>query len=197
MGWVSSALPQPLQIHRQTCPYIDMNASQRYNAALLIELRGWMIAVNYIRSCLGCGLDAAIAHADEIAAGVRKEKHRAGEWRYIMDYKTLNALPPETFLDPMKFATDYDTAEGSAANYAKGVDLGQKATTIHIESTGVWSASMMDRSSIQSYEGIGYHANTAALLKGFLDSGAKIVVSRWDGSGKVIKEGKPQTETAG
>lgn len=104
-------------------------------------------------------------------------------------YNILNKLPAETFLDPTKFTTSYDTAEGSSKQYQKGLDVGRNATTIHIESTGVWSASMKDRSSLQSYEGIGYHANTGALLAGFLDSGARIVVSRWDGSGKEIKAG--------
>ena len=102
-------------------------------------------------------------------------------------YNILNKLPAETFLDPTKFTTSYDTAEGGERAYNDAMAVGQRATTIHIESTGVWSASMKDGSSLQSYQGIGYHANTAALLKGFLDSGARIVVSRWDGSGKEIK----------
>lgn len=45
-----------------------MNESQKYNAALLLEYFGYSKAVNYIRNCLGCCFDTALAAVDEIAA---------------------------------------------------------------------------------------------------------------------------------
>ena len=106
-----------------------------------------------------------------------------------MEYKTLNLLPAETFLDPSKFVTDFDSRpiDGSIekrqanakAQYAKGIETGKAAKTIFIGADGTWGATMKDGSSLTSYEGIGYHANTADLLKGFLDSGAEVVVYRY------------------
>jgi hypothetical protein len=105
-------------------------------------------------------------------------------------YKELNALPPETFLDQDKFVTDWDTINPHKATeqYNKGVEIGQKADSIFIAADGTWGASMKDKSSLTSYEGIGYHAHTASLLKGFLASGAKIIVYRRDKPPTVIKE---------
>jgi hypothetical protein len=47
----------------------------------------------------------------------------------------------------------------------------------------VWSALLKSGASVHSHEGIGYHAHTASLLRGFLDSGAPVIVYRWTDGG--------------
>jgi hypothetical protein len=44
-----------------------MNESQKYNAALTLELLGWSKAVNYVRNCIGGCFDTAVAIIDGIA----------------------------------------------------------------------------------------------------------------------------------
>ena len=110
-----------------------------------------------------------------------------------MDYRTLNALPAETFNEPARFGTVNDTSEGAARQYAEGLKIGATAEYVCVGAFGTWSAKLKCGASLTSYEGIGYHANTAALWKGFLDSGTKVVVHRI-GTGSlettVIREGK-------
>ena len=96
-----------------------------------------------------------------------------------MDYRTLNALPAEAFLTPERFSTVNDTVAGASKQYAEGLRVGAECETIHLSTGGTWGATMKNGASLTSYEGIGYHANTAALWRGFLDSGAKIVVHRY------------------
>lgn len=52
--------------HRRRAAAIDMNETQKYNAARLLETLGYMSAVNYCRNC-GLGYDEAICAVDEIA----------------------------------------------------------------------------------------------------------------------------------
>lgn len=108
----------------------------------------------------------------------------------MKSYSVLNALPAAAFLDPKNFLTAYDgrNAQYAKEQYEKGVEIGRQAKAIHISAGTVWSASMKSGSALCSYEGIGYHACTADLLRGFLDSGAQIVVSREAGpdAGKTI-----------
>jgi len=80
-------------------------------------------------------------------------------------------------------ATPFDTPAGSAAQYAKGLEIGRAALAVHIAVNGTWSADMRtdrpsERRSISSYEKLGYHADTAALLRGFVESGCQIVDHR-------------------
>lgn len=67
-------------------------------------------------------------------------------------------------------ATDYN-----AEQHAKGLDIGSKAEHVTIAVNGVWGAKMKDGSHIHSYEKIGYHAGTAALMDGFKASGVEII----------------------
>lgn len=105
-------------------------------------------------------------------------------------YNILNAMPADAFLAPDNFVTDWDTINPHRANeqYESGLKVGKDAKAVCICANGTWAADMRDGSSLTSYEGIGYHAHTSSLLKGFLDSGAKIIVYRKDGNHKVIKE---------
>ena len=50
-----------------------------------------------------------------------------------------------------------------------------------ISENGVWGAQLKDGSHLSSYEVLGYHACTADLLRGLLDSGVPIRVYRRHG----------------
>jgi hypothetical protein len=92
--------------------------------------------------------------------------------------------PADAFLNPDNFRTGWDRPGYAEEQYATGLRIGRENERIHISVTGVWGASRPG-SSLSSYETIGGHANTADLLRGFLDSGCPIVVYRWktDGTG--------------
>jgi len=117
--------------------------------------------------------------------------------------RDLSRDKPEDFLNPMNFVTVYDGADNEdyrKDQEAKGLDIGGRAIEIIISTHNVWSARMRPqngfaRESLSSSETIGYHAGTAALLRGFIDSGCRIVVCRnIDGkfSSTVIQEGKQE-----
>ena len=112
----------------------------------------------------------------------------------MTDYKILIALPPEAYVKPDDFVTEYDhdgVLSGHAAEqYAKGLKVSQHAVTVDISVGGTWGAKL-DRGVTTSCEGIGYHANTADLLRGFLDGPAPVVVWRLDVDGPT--EIKPRT----
>ncbi len=99
-------------------------------------------------------------------------------------YAVLNAMPPEAFLNPALFVTGWDSLPANIASApaarARGLKLkADGCNSIHITAGGVWGAKGPNF-YIESYEGIGYHANTAALLEGFLASGLPIIVYRRD-----------------
>ena len=98
----------------------------------------------------------------------------------MKSYAELSALPAEAYLNPNNFVTDWDNINPAQAKkqYEEGLRIGREANTIVIATNSVWSASLKNGAALTSYEGIGYHAHTASLLKGFLDSGAKVVVYR-------------------
>ncbi|MEU1880331.1 hypothetical protein ABZ470_23745 [Streptosporangium sp. NPDC020072] len=109
-----------------------------------------------------------------------------------MDYETLNAMAPEEFLFPERFATRYDQEDDYAQQqYERGVRLSGEWDEIYIRHTGTWGArrgkqvseAFPDRephwsSECTSYEGIGYHRSTADLLRGFLAGPAPVYVER-------------------
>lgn len=106
-------------------------------------------------------------------------------------YDELNALPPEAFLDPDRFATGYDDPAYGKQQYAAGLKISQESESVHITAYGTWGAKDLDgNGSAISCEGIGYHKNTADLLRGFLDGPAPLIVHRLGG---VSKEIKPRT----
>ncbi|MFF8629712.1 hypothetical protein [Streptomyces werraensis] len=102
-------------------------------------------------------------------------------------YSVLNALPPEAFLKPEDFATESDSINPlyAAEQYQKGRKLSEEYGRIIIRANGTWAAEdgpigpgNARTIGAYSYEGIGYHAHTAALLRGFLDGPAPIDVER-------------------
>lgn len=97
-----------------------------------------------------------------------------------MTISQLSAMPATAFLNPKNFKTLFDR-EGSKygqEQYAKGLAIGNDAKEVHISIRNVWSATTKTGGSIQSYETLGYHSETAELLRGFIDSGVTIVVWR-------------------
>ena len=87
------------------------------------------------------------------------------------------------YLYPYLFVTDHDKGY-SIERYKEGLERGLQATEIHISPTGVWSTDNKDGSSTQSYECLGYHACTAPLLSGFLNSGSPVIV-HYPGGGQI------------
>jgi len=79
---------------------------------------------------------------------------------------------------PYLFTTAMDNTSGDDQQYTKGLDIGRKANLVSISIYGSWTAQMKDGGSMTSYEKIGYHANTADLLRGFIDSAVPIKVYR-------------------
>lgn len=92
----------------------------------------------------------------------------------------------DTFLNPDNFKTSFDTEIIDNEQYQKGLSIGNNSDKISISCFNTWSTD-----SITSYEKIGTHAGTSSLLKGFLDSKAKIEVYREINNqikSKIIKE---------
>ncbi|MEU8948808.1 hypothetical protein [Streptomyces sp. NPDC048489] len=104
-------------------------------------------------------------------------------------YSELNALPPEAFLKPENFVTEYDQRDPKRAEeqYREGLRLSAAYDRIVIRAGGTWAAecgplhaeaNVYMGKCAYSYEGIGYHGNTADLLRGFLDGPAPVDVER-------------------
>lgn len=109
----------------------------------------------------------------------------------MISYSILNSLPAEAFLLASNFGQPTPEVEPTGyakEQYEKGLRIGQESLYVSIACNSTWGARGKDGSSTSSYEGIGYHAGTGWLLKGFLDSGCPIVVYR-------MLEGQPITET--
>lgn len=98
-------------------------------------------------------------------------------------YNQLNDLEPQKFLNWQDFRTAFDVPNDQIATeqYNKGLETGRAAIEIQIRQNSTWGAQVggINPSYISSYEGIGYHRATADLLRGFLESGAPIVVYRY------------------
>jgi hypothetical protein len=105
----------------------------------------------------------------------------------MKSYSVLNNLPAMAFLVPDDFRTDFDALKCNLdkreEKYQKGLALGLASLYVSIACNSTWGASGKDGSSTHSYEGIGYHANTADFLRGIIDSGVPIVVYRGTESG--------------
>ncbi len=95
-----------------------------------------------------------------------------------MNYSELNKLSPLAFLHPHLFKTELDNEERGKLQYEKGKNVDYDYILITYGST--WSAGDFDSHRFcTSYEGIGYHSNTADLLRGFLASRKPIYVMGW------------------
>ena len=104
----------------------------------------------------------------------------------MKSYAILSQLQPETYLCSGDFDTMFDgpkNAEYRDKQYKQGLAIGDKSDYVTISCKGTWGATGKDGSSTCAYEGIGYHAGTAALLQGFLDSGVPVVVYRYPETG--------------
>lgn len=101
-------------------------------------------------------------------------------------YKELNARPAKDFLRPENFRTEFDGANKGYGEkqYRHGREVSESARYVYIGANGTWGASLKSGGHLTSYEGIGYHAHTESLLRGFLDGPAPIVVYRLDENDK-------------
>jgi len=114
------------------------------------------------------------------------------------EYPELQEFPAEAYLEPSNFQTEHDcTAPGSrpaayaVEQYQKGLRISKEAKRVTIGVDSVWGCLRRDGGMTRSYEGIGYHAGTCALLTGFLQGPAELVVYRWGPTGiteHIIKE---------
>jgi len=102
-----------------------------------------------------------------------------------LPYSLLTGLSPECFKHPRMFITAFDTPERDAVQYKKGLETGKNSEYVTIARNGTWTARTNNGGVVTSYEGIGYHASTAALLRGFLDSGTEVYVSRENGETRI------------
>ncbi|MFC4498770.1 MULTISPECIES: hypothetical protein [Streptomyces] len=103
-------------------------------------------------------------------------------------YFELTALPPEAFLKPESFVTEYDGRDPNRAEeqYREGLRRSAEYGRITIPANSTWAAeegaydpvTRVRSWGAYSYEGIGYHAHTSSLLRGFLDGPAPIDVER-------------------
>lgn len=115
-----------------------------------------------------------------------------------MNYDELEKMKPADYLSPEKFSTRYDKDdENSKEQYRKGLKIGSEMKKILINDRSVWLAGDSASTGVMSSsEGIGYHKDTASLLRGFLDSGAEIEVSRYDEkngrTSTIIQKGDPE-----
>lgn len=94
----------------------------------------------------------------------------------------MSQFTHEDFITSTKFGTPFDGMPSNLENrekrYQDGLKVGKDAKAVVVGPTDVWSAQMKDGASLQSYERIGYHANTKAFWQGVLDSGVKVIVYR-------------------
>ena len=115
-------------------------------------------------------------------------------------YDQLNALPAAAFRNPINFITPFDTwhenvSKGYARKqYEKGRAISQNARAVYVSANGTWCAKMRDGTFVSSCEGIGYHACTADLLRGFLDGYAPLIVYRDTPEGIIETEVKRATD---
>lgn len=99
-------------------------------------------------------------------------------------YAVLRALPAAAYLAWEDFGTHYDTINPGRAGeqYAAGLKLSREAEEISVCCDGTWAALLLSGAVATSCEGIGYHAHTDSLLRGFLDGPAPVVVYRFESS---------------
>jgi len=97
-------------------------------------------------------------------------------------YKELIQVPAADYLEPERFRTEWESMfpfeNRHREQYKYGLKVGSEADVVFIGYSSIWSAKLKSGVHLQSFEGIGYHAFTADLLRGFLDSGVKIVIHR-------------------
>jgi len=114
----------------------------------------------------------------------------------------LNADPQELrqWLEPEQHVTTFDADDDYAARrYVDGLALSHRFRRIVIKDwSGQWSAEGDDvhpNSTLMSYECIGYHRSTDALLRGFIDGPAAIVVVLPSGEHVTVKPERDAVET--
>lgn len=108
-----------------------------------------------------------------------------------MTYEQLAKLPADAYLKPEMFRTMFDGEAGGAVQFQRGLDVANRFDQVFISCSSVWSAHKDNGEAgcedLSSYEGIGYHSNTASLLRGFLAGNAELIVYRNGPDGKTMR----------
>lgn len=114
-----------------------------------------------------------------------------GDWWRRVDYHEseveffIASLERGATLDAADYVTEFDVINNdnyAEKQYAKARTMAEGGAIVHIGANGVWSASTPNKyarnpefcSETRSYERIGYHAHTDALVRGWQDGGALI-----------------------
>ncbi len=95
------------------------------------------------------------------------------------------SFPASIYNHPRVFRAAWDSPELDQKQYDKGREVGEESEYITITEKGTWVSQLENGASSTSYEIIGYHASTAALLAGFLDSGTQVYVARESGTTRI------------
>lgn len=111
-----------------------------------------------------------------------------------LPYGVLDRLPPEAFLCPDLFFTDWDARPGQSnetyleeydRRFRDGLTLGRDSKRVSIAVNSTWSSAPKSGGQVTSYEGIGHHRSTQAFWAGVLASGVEVVVYRWKNGDKI------------
>lgn len=88
-------------------------------------------------------------------------------------------MKPQDYLNPENFTTSFDKqhqiTDYPKKQYETGLNTGKSYQILYINAYGV-PICQGGKGSVRFYERFGYHACTADLLRGFLDSGIPIEV---------------------
>src|SRR5271157_1551404 len=104
----------------------------------------------------------------------------------MASYSELRKRPASDFLNAFNFRTVLDVSKDcKGQRYFKALEEMRGYTAFHIGAENVWSADCKGGSYLSSYEGIGYHSNTAELLQAALDSDCAFYVYRYEGNNPV------------
>lgn len=94
----------------------------------------------------------------------------------------LAQLPAEAFRNPDNFRVAADDWQENAdlprRQAAVIAELAPNVRHFVINANGTWGAEMTDGGILSTYETIGYHSGTAALLRAILDTGKPVIVYR-------------------
>lgn len=102
-----------------------------------------------------------------------------------------------TQINPAKYASSFVglCAPGKldlirTEKYASAIKMVTEGLTLHVACNGVWSASGErgnTRTSVQSYEKIGYHTGAEYILEGYLNAGGTVIFHNFDGIDGPVK----------
>jgi len=113
----------------------------------------------------------------------RKGETMSNELR-AEDFLNVDLIESRSFRYGAEWGSDKKTAEAFyAKKYEEGKQQGANSCVVTIAVNDVWGATEWRGASVSSCEKIGYHAGSAAFLRGVLESGCVVVVVRSNAEG--------------